>query len=152
MRTPVRKAQNKTLPRREQLANERLRAAPLRALFPDIEHLRIELVFADPQARTPRPSPQQHTLYAPASAYFRYACPCSDCDGDFDLTEAVSALVAKGVGRRRAVTLAGHLDCQGMRFRNHALLQASCPMQLDFRLVSEPSQAETQQPEASLQD
>ena len=118
--------------------NERQRAATLRKLFPEIEQLRIELVFKDPNARTPPPSPQLHTLFSAAAAFFRFACPCADCDGDFDLTEAVTSLIKSGAGRECATCLDGHLSCHGMRFRDHGTHQSRCSMQLEFQVISEP--------------
>jgi hypothetical protein len=138
MRIVARKAANGTLPRREQLAIEQQRAATLSKLFPEIERLRIQLVFNDPRAHSPPPSPQQHTLYSAAQAFFRFACPCADCDGDFDLTNAVTSLVADTSGRKSSKSVDGELACHGLRFRDHVGLQASCPMHLRFQLVSEP--------------
>lgn len=122
--------------------SEHLCAATLSQLFPEIEQLRIELVFNDPDARSPPPSPQVRTLYSAASAFFRFACPCADCDGDFDLTDAVTTLITNGAGRRkRAASLEGHLSCHGVRFRDHALHQTCCHMQLSFQLRIEPHRA-----------
>lgn len=128
------------MPRREQLMSERLRAATLRSLFPQIEQLRIDLVFSDPNARSP-PSPQRHTLYSGAPAFFRFACPCADCDGDFDLTAAVTTLITNPAERRWAGSLDGQLSCQGVRFRDHAVYQTPCPMLLSFQLHFEPLRA-----------
>lgn len=122
--------------------SEHLRAEPLRKLFPEIERLRIELVFSDPKGHSPRPSSQVHMLFAAAPAFFRFACPCADCDGDFDLTEAVTALITGPAARKPAASFTGHLSCSGVRFRNHALLHGACPMQLSFQLLSEPRCAE----------
>jgi len=119
---------------RERLLNERTRCAPLREVFPNVDQLRIELVFNDASAFVP--SPQLHTLYPAASAFFRFACPCADCDGDFDLTAAVAALLESSAGRRRIdASSSGRMDCQGVRLRDMAG-QKGCPMQLSFRLVS----------------
>jgi hypothetical protein len=120
---------------RERLMNERTRSAPLREVFPNVDQLRIELVFNDASAFIP--SPQLHTLYPAASAFFRFACPCADCDGDFDLTGAVASLLLESsVGRRRIdASSSGRMDCQGVRLRDMAG-QKVCPMQLTFRLVS----------------
>jgi hypothetical protein len=117
--------------------NEHLRAATLNKVFPEIEQLRIELVFNDPGARSPPPSSQLRTLYAAAAAFFRFACPCADCDGYFDLTDAVNRLIREGSGRKRAASFEGHLSCQGVRFRDHAAHQAGCQMQLSFKLRAE---------------
>ncbi len=119
---------------RERLLNERTRCAPLREVFPNVDQLRIELVFNDASAFIP--SPQFHTLYPAAAAFFRFACPCADCDGDFDLTGAVAALLESSPGRRRIdASSSGKMECQGVRLRDMAG-QKSCPMQLSFRLIS----------------
>lgn len=120
---------------RERLMNERTRCAPLREVFPNVDQLRIELVFNDASAFIP--SPQLHTLYPAASAFFRFACPCADCDGDFDLTDAVASLLLESsAGRRRVdASSSGRMDCQGVRLRDMAG-QKVCPMQLSFRLIS----------------
>jgi hypothetical protein len=125
---------------RERLMNERTRSAPLREVFPNVDQLRIELVFNDASAFTP--SPQLHTLYPAASAFFRFACPCADCDGDFDLSGAVASLLeAAAAGRRRIdASSSGRMACQGVRLRDMAG-QKVCPMQLTFRLVSAPLKA-----------
>src|ERR1700733_6708733 len=84
---------------RERLMNERTRSAPLREGFPNVDPLRIELGFKDASPFTP--SPHLHTLFPAASAFFRFACPCADCDGDFDLSGAVASLLEPSAGRRR---------------------------------------------------
>lgn len=138
LRIAARKSSNSTLLRREQLVSEHLQAPSLSKLFPGIGQLRVELVFNDPNTRFPQPSSQLRTLYSAAPAFFRFACPCADCDGHFDLTGAVTALVAKDMGRSRTASLDGRVSCQGMRFREHALLQSPCSMELTFRLRAEP--------------
>jgi hypothetical protein len=138
MRIAARKNPHTPVPRREQLMMEHQRAVALRKLFPEVERLRIELAFSDPSANSPQPSPQLHTLYPAALAFFRFACPCADCDGDFDLTEAVTALIASTPGRKRAASIGGHLFCHGTRFGYHPSLLSSCPMQLTYMLHSEP--------------
>jgi hypothetical protein len=138
VRLAGRKQAQGALLRREQLMNDRLHAATLRKLFPQIEHLRIELVFDDPTTRLPSPSPQLHTLYSAAAAFFRFACPCADCDGEFDLTAAVSALHTTSGSRQRPASSSGQLSCHGVRFRDRDVLQSGCPMELRFKLVSEP--------------
>jgi len=139
MRISARKNANRVIPRREQLVMDHLRAEPLRKLFPEIQQLRIELSFTDPKTDFPQPSSQRHTLFAAAPAFFRFSCPCADCDGDFDLTDAVTAMITGPTGRKRATSITGHLSCQGVRFRDHAVLHSCCPMQLSFQLLSEPS-------------
>jgi hypothetical protein len=138
MRIAARKTSNGTLPKREQLMSEHQRSAPLSRVFPEIEQLHIELVFNDPNTHSPPPSPQLRTLYSAAPAFFRFACPCADCDGDFDLTEVVTALVTNAAGRNRVASFDGQLSCHGVRFRDRIGHQASCQMQLSFRLRTEP--------------
>lgn len=124
---------------RERMMSERTRSAPLREAFPGVEQLRIELVFNDASAHTP--SPQFHTLYPAASAFFRFSCPCADCDGDFDLSSAVASLIESTAGRRRVdATSSGRMHCQGVRLRD-LTGQKECLMQLSFRLVSAPARA-----------
>jgi hypothetical protein len=115
--------------RREQMLSERTRSAAMRKVFPQIEQLRIELAFGD--TRGLPPSPQVHTLYPAATAFFRFACPCADCDGDFDLTEVVTALAKGGV-----LTSRGHLACDGTR-HNHPPGNTACSIRLDYQLTSD---------------
>ncbi len=118
-----------------------MRAATLSKLFPHVEQLRIELVFNDPQGRSPRPSPQMRTLYAAAPAFFRFACPCADCDGDFDLTDAVTALIKNAAARARSASLDGRLSCHGMRLRDHEGHETRCAMELSFQLSADTRRA-----------
>lgn len=126
-------AARKDQARREQMLKERAQAPPLRDAFPQVGQLRAELTFSDPRAQSP--SPQVHTLYPAAPAFFRFPCPCADCDGDFDLTAAVKSLLNGATTRQRAVS--GQVVCDGARFRGPA--DTACSMQLAFRLVSLPA-------------
>lgn len=132
----TRKGSTGALPRREQLMSEHLRAALLSERFPKVGQLRIEMAFSDPEARVAQPSPQLRTLYPAAPAFFRFMCPCADCDGIFDLTETITDLLAKGAWKSTR-SLGGNLKCQGTRFREHAVLQTACSMALSFRLAAE---------------
>lgn len=139
MRIAARKHTNDNVPRRERLKIEHLRAPALSQCFPGVQQLRIELVFSDPETNAPPPSPQLHTLFIAAPAFFRFSCPCADCDGEFDLTDAVTALVA-GLERRKH-RASGNMSCQGVRFRDHGVHQSNCSMQLIFQLLAEPRRA-----------
>jgi len=99
--------------RREQMLKERAQASRLRDAFPQAGQLRVELTFSDPRSQSP--SPQVHTLYPAAPAFFRFPCPCADCDGDFNLTAAVESLLNGTTTRQRSVT--GQVVCDGARFR-----------------------------------
>jgi hypothetical protein len=132
MRVATRKVANVETLKRDQLLTERTRAAALRNAFPNVAQLRIELLFSDPGARTP--SPQQHTLFPAAPAFFRFACPCTDCDGDFDLTRAVRTLQESTASRKQtAGSGSDTLMCQGVRMRDRPGNKV-CTMQLRFNI------------------
>jgi len=77
-----------------------------------VGQLRIELVFDDVNAH--RPSPQQHTLFPAAAAFYRFVCPCTDCDGDFDLKPAVTALLKNATWRKQdSITATGSSPAMG---------------------------------------
>jgi hypothetical protein len=80
----------------------------VRAAFPQVEQLRIELSFEDRGSTSP--TSQLHTLYPPARAFFIYPCPHSDCDGEFELEGAVRATVCDGT-----LSAQGSLSCGGVR-------------------------------------
>jgi hypothetical protein len=114
--------------RRDRRLHDRERAPPLRQLFPQLGLVRLEMVFADPTR--PAPSSQAHTFYGAARAFFRFACPCFDCDGEFDLSATVGELAAAAGPRLRQVR--GTLQCQGIRTRDRAS-GAHCPIELQFQ-------------------
>jgi len=136
MKVAVRKSVNFAAQRRELLLSERNRSAALRRAYPDVAQLRIELIFSDQSNHTP--SPQRHTLYPAAPAFFRFACPCADCDADFDLMPVVAKLLDGASGRKRPETVSGQMSCHGVRLRDRAGSNA-CSMQLKFQLVAAPA-------------
>jgi hypothetical protein len=138
MRVAVRKAANGPMARRERMLSERTRAPALRDIYPDLGQLGIELVFDDRTAPT-TPSPQLRTLYPAAPGFFRFPCPCTDCDGDFDLTTAVAALVEKS-SKRKPMSATGTLTCQGVRLRDRAD-NKSCTMEAAYKLVGLPHES-----------
>ena len=75
-----------------QLRRDQEAAPKLRATFPTVEQLRIELSFEG--GGTCTPVPQSHILIR-HRAYFSFRCPYSDCDGRFNLDAAVHAAVAE---------------------------------------------------------
>ncbi len=141
MRVAARKPSLGAKTKHELLLYERMRSPTVHQLFPEVDQLRIELDFSEPHGRASPPSPQLHTLYGAASAFFRFRCPCADCDGDFDLTDSVTALIRSRTDSKRTVLRTGQYGCQGVQFRSHPTLEASCPMQLKFRLRIELKQA-----------
>ncbi len=107
----------------------------MRDAFPQAGVVHIELNFDDRNGHIP--SPQLHSLYPSARAFFRFACPCADCDGDFDLTAAVGALMKGDPGSKRTArrSAEGVLQCQGIRLRESAH-SGPCRMELNFRLAT----------------
>jgi hypothetical protein len=136
MKVAPRKSTNVAAQRRELMLSERNRSAALRRAYPDVAQLRIELIFDDMSNHTP--SPQRHTLYPSAPAFFRFACPCADCDADFDLMPVVAKLLDGASGRKRAATVSGHMSCHGVRLRDR-VGSKDCSMQLKFQLVAAPA-------------
>jgi hypothetical protein len=94
--------------RADQLRRARAAAQVLRAAFPEVEQLRIELSFADPSSISP--ASQVHMLYPPARAFFTYPCPHSDCDGEFELERAIRMAVSDATHGTQ-----GSLLCGGSR-------------------------------------
>jgi hypothetical protein len=117
--------------RRDQLIKERTQAAPLRQAFPRIEQVRIELSFSDTRGRAH--SPQVHTLYPSARAFFRFVCTCADCDGDYDLGGAVTALLNSTLNGSRSAR--GTLTCDGAR-RDLRRDGTTCSVRINYQLTS----------------
>lgn len=119
--------------RRMQMQAARAGAPALRERFPQVTTVRIDLRFEERNGRTP--SPQQHTLFPAARAFFRFACPCAECDGDFDLTAAVDALAGSlGTAKRPAQSAAsGQMRCEGWRARDRAGSRP-CTIELEYSL------------------
>jgi hypothetical protein len=96
---------------RERLAHDFTRAMPLRDLYPQLAEVRVEFEFQDGTSRSP--SPQAFSYFPAARGFFRYACPCHSCSGEFDISTYVAELAAKAdrPQRHRRVTL----SCAGQR-------------------------------------
>jgi len=134
----ARKSAGVSLLRRDQMLRQRMQTPALRQVFPEVGHLRIELSFDDVIAH--RPSPQQHTLFPAAAAFFRFVCPCTDCDGDFDLKPAVTALLKNATWRKHdSITASGKLSCDGVRIRDRGTEHKACSIQLNYKLIATPS-------------
>ncbi|HVW68308.1 MAG TPA: hypothetical protein VHB68_05000 [Steroidobacteraceae bacterium] len=110
--------------RMERLRRDRAAALPLRTAFPAVQQLRLELKFEGTTANIP--AAQSHVLHPPARAFFGFPCPYADCDGQFDLTDAVSAVLAN-----RATEAEGVLKCSGQRLDRHAS-RIPCELQLHY--------------------
>ena len=95
---------------RERQSRDRAAAPALRARYPKVASLQVDFDFSD---RTEfLPSPQVTVFHPPARAYFCFACPYSDCDGEFDLTRTVDLMLS---GQEPRVD--GQLSCAGTRHR-----------------------------------
>jgi hypothetical protein len=114
--------------RMDQLRRNRASASVLRAAFPAVQQLRVELKFEGPSSSVP--TPQSHVLYPPARAFFEYPCPYSDCDGLFDLTGAVKAALADAAHR-----VAGVLECRGSRGHERTT-RRPCQLQLVYEVIA----------------
>lgn len=112
----------------DQMRRDRAIAKVLRSAYPSIDQLRIELKFDGPSANTP--ASQSHVLFPPARAFFSYPCPYADCDGQFDLDEAVKAALASN-----ASLTSGMLECRGSRPRDYASRQP-CQLHILYEIAA----------------
>ncbi len=99
--------------RAERLRRDRAATLTLRETFPAVQHLRLELKFEGVAANIP--VAQSHVLHPPAQAFFAFPCPHADCDGQFDLTAAVNAMLTS-----QAPAAEGMLKCSGQRLDRRA--------------------------------
>src|SRR6266403_5297048 len=93
--------------RADRLRRVRSAAQVLRIAFPAVQHIHLGLTFESASRLTP--ASQLHQLHPPARAFFEFPCPYADCDGQFDLTNAVKAALADP-----AHQAAGVLECSGL--------------------------------------
>ena len=113
--------------RLEQLRRHWVAALPLRVTYPAIQHLRLELKFEG--ATKNIPAAQSHVLHPPARTFFEFPCPHADCDGQFDLTHAVSTALEKRAGHAN-----GGLKCPGQRPDQRGC-RTPCDLQLNYALT-----------------
>lgn len=134
MKVPSRKAAGAAEQRHYDLQAERAKTSNVRDAFPEVNVIHVALDFTDPSGHAP--SPQRHSLYPAARAFFRFACPCADCDGDFNLSAAVTELVKVGTSAKpktgRAVT--GRTLCHGTRWRDSDRSEP-CRIELTFEII-----------------
>jgi hypothetical protein len=100
----------------------------LRALFPDVQELTIELEFAHEFGWSP--SSQLRILRPAALASFRFACPFPGCSGWFDLDEPTQTLL-----QSHGKSLVSELYCTGVRPRDRAVGKA-CKVHLKYRILA----------------
>ncbi len=107
---------------RERHRRGRLASPAIRTRFPGLESLKLAFEFSADSSFLP--SPQVTAFHPPAPAYFCFACPYSDCNGEFDLTTLVDAAVSSQQARST-----GRLACTGIRHRGVA-----CTLCLEYTI------------------
>ena len=110
--------------RAERLRRDRAATPLLRVAFPAVQQLRLELKFEG--AATNIPTAQSHVLHPPARAFFEFPCPYADCDGQFDLTGTVNAMLANRLPAGQGV-----LTCSGQRLDRSAS-RVPCQLHLNY--------------------
>ena len=108
---------------RERHRRGRLAAPTIRTRFPGLESLQLAFKFSDSASFLP--SPQVTAFHPPAPAYFCFACPYSDCSGEFDLTTRVDV----AVGSHESQTT-GRVSCAGSRHRG-----VPCTLCLEYSIT-----------------
>jgi hypothetical protein len=70
-------------------------------------------------------------MHPPARAYFSFPCPYEDCDGEFDLAEAIATMA-----RDKEDSSKGKVMCPGHRNRGDSA-RAPCQLTLDYRVTAQ---------------
>ena len=108
---------------RDRLKLDFARAASLRELYPQFAEVRVEFEFQDGTTRNP--SPQSFSYFPAARGFFRYACPCHSCSGEFDLSPYIAELADKAGRKQRARSL--NVTCTGQR-AHQPFAPSDCPI------------------------
>jgi hypothetical protein len=103
-----------------------VRAATLRELYPQLAEVRVEFEFQDGTTRSP--SSQSFAYFPAARGFFKYACPCHNCSGEFDLSGFVAELAGKGGRTPRSRSV--RISCTGQRAHEHI----NCPICAQIRV------------------
>jgi hypothetical protein len=117
--------------RADRLRRDRSAAQVLRAAFPAVQQIHLELKFEGAGRLTP--ASQSHKLHPPARAFFEFPCPYADCSGSFDLTAAVK--VAMGDLARHSEGVVG---CAGLRPHTYSSKQP-CGLRLIYTVDATPN-------------
>lgn len=107
---------------REKQRRARLAAPSIQVRFPGLAMLQLDFRFSDGAAIPP--SPLSNVLHPPANAYFSFACPYGDCDGEFDLADSVASAL-----KSREPVAHGQQHCAGTRRGGMA-----CKLCLDYTI------------------
>jgi len=108
---------------RERQRRGRLATPAIRTRYPSLASLQVDFEFSDRGEFVP--SPQVTVFHPPAPAYFCFACPYSDCDGEFDLTKSVDLAVSSRESQSSA-----QVRCVGTRHRG-----AACTLCLEYSIT-----------------
>jgi hypothetical protein len=123
------------LDHRARLKQDLISSAPLREIYPWLAEVRVELDFEDGTTRAP--SAQAYSYFPGARGFFRYACPCHDCSGEFDLSAQVAELAEMTRGGRRSRRL--DVPCPGHRTQETS---ETCPICARVRVSAVPHNTE----------
>jgi hypothetical protein len=118
---------------REKLKLDNSRAPPLREIYPQLAELRVEFEFQDSTARPP--SALAFSYFPAARGFFRYACPCHTCNGEFDLSTQVAELA--DIHDQPPRTKRMSLSCTGLR-PVETNVRGACPIIARVRLSATP--------------
>jgi hypothetical protein len=118
---------------RDRLKQDFARTATLREMYPRLAEVRVEFEFED--GTSPRPSPQSFVYFPSARGFFRYACPCHGCSGEFDLTSVVAELAGKMDRAQQSRHVS--VSCTGQR-ASEAQARVPCPVCAQVRLRAIP--------------
>jgi hypothetical protein len=118
---------------REKLKLDNSRAPAMREIYPQLAELRLEFEFQDTTARPP--SALAFSYFPAARGFFRYACPCHTCNGEFDLSAQVAELA--DVNNHPPRTKRVNITCTGQRALE-ADVRGACPIIARVRLSATP--------------
>jgi hypothetical protein len=111
-------------------------AAPvLRAKFPKVGELVIELSFSDPDGKV-NPSPHKRRYSPDMQAYFEIECPLRDCqNGGYDL----GADISRALSGRGGET-SGKASCSGDRKRD-GVSDHRCNLEVRYQIKVQTAKA-----------
>jgi len=116
---------------RERQRRGRTATPQIRARYPSLDSLQVEFEFSDLGKFVPS---SQITVFHPsAPAFFCFACPFGDCDGEFDLTNAIDLTARSGQSQA-----SGEVCCVGTRHR-----AAACTLRLEYSISPHRKQTRT---------
>jgi hypothetical protein len=113
--------------RSDRLRRDRAAAEAISSAFPKLSTLGLQLHFEGSETRVP--ADQLHVMHPPARAFFEFPCPYADCDGEFNLAQAVRAALTNA---RKSTS--GVVECSGSRVKDHTGRQ-SCKLQLHYTIT-----------------